>query len=278
MSSKNKTKIIILIAALFLAACGGQPATEQPELDMNAILTSSVGTFSASVFQTQTAEALSVTPSPTSTSTTQPTNTAIALSSPIATSTQGFVFNPGVSTLSLSPSPTGTQYTPTPNPSTLAFGCNNLALIRDETIPAGTVFKPEEMFTKTWKVENNGTCDWVFQFRLVFIGGNQMGGDPAGLGKVIAPKKWTQISIQLMAPKQPGSYTGTWRFGTQAGNPFGSTLTVSIVVASPTNTPAPATNTSVPPTSTNTSVPPTATETATATTAPTDTPVVTNTP
>lgn len=252
MSSKNKTKMIVLIAALLLAACGGQTATEQPELDMNAILTSSIGTFSAAVFQTQTAQDLLSTPTPTSTSTTQPTNTAISLASPIASPTQGFVFNPVVSTLVLSPSPTGTQYTPTPNPSTLAFGCNNLALIRDETIPAGTVFKPQELFTKTWKVENNGTCDWVFQYRLVFIGGNQMGGEPAGLGKVIPPTKWTQISIQLTAPKQPGSYTGTWRLGTQAGGAFGSTLTVSIVVASPTNTPAPATNTSVPPTSTET--------------------------
>lgn len=262
MSSKNKTKMIVLIAALLLAACGGQTATEQPELDMNAILTSSIGTFSASIFETQTAQALSATPTITSTSTEQPTNTAIALVSPVASSTQGFVFNPGVA-VSLTPSVTGTQFTPTPNPSTLALGCNNLALIRDETIPAGTVFKPQELFTKTWKVENNGTCDWVFQYRLVFIGGNQMGGEPAGLGKVIPPTKWTQISIQLTAPKQPGSYTGTWRLGTQAGGAFGSTLTVSIVVASPTNTPAPATNTSVPPTSTetltSTPVPPTET-------------------
>ncbi len=269
MSSAIRLKNIILIAMLFLGACAGQPATESPEVDLNAILTSSIGTFSASIFETQTAQALSATPTITSTSTEQPTNTAIALVSPVASATQGFVFNPGVS-VSLTPSVTGTQYTPTPNPSTLALGCNNLALIRDETIPAGTVFKPQEMFTKTWKVENNGTCDWVFQYRLVFISGNQMGGDPAGLGKVIPPTKWTQISIQLTAPKQPGSYTGTWRLGTQAGGAFGSTLTVSIVVANPTNTPAPATNTSVPPTST---------DTPTSTTAPpTETPSITNTP
>lgn len=243
-----------MILAIFLAACAGQPATETgSEVDVNAILTSSIGTFAASVFETQTALA----PSPTQTSlpTFPPTNTAVALTTPFPTSTQGFVFVPVISTVSASPSATGTQFTATPNPLSLASGCNNLLLIGDVTIPAGTVMKPKETFTKTWKVANNGTCDWALQYRLVFVGGNQMEGDPSGLGKVIAPQKWTQISIQLVAPKQPGTYTGTWRLGTQTGTVFGSTLTVSIVVAAPTNTPVPATNTSVPPTSTDTLTP-----------------------
>ncbi|MCC6299904.1 MAG: hypothetical protein IT314_11435 [Anaerolineales bacterium] len=268
----------LLFVSIALAACGGQPATEPAsDFDLNAILTSSIGTVSASFFETQTAL---VTPaSPTSTSTTQPTDTAIALVSPTASTTQAFI-SPPLSAFSLTPSVTGTQFTPTVNAASLALGCNNLFLIRDETIPAGTVMKPKETFTKTWKVENNGTCDWVFQYRLVFISGNQMDGEPAGLGKVIPPQKWTQISIGLTAPKQPGTYTGTWRLGTQAGNAFGSTLTVSIVVANPTNTPLPPTNTAVPLTSTNTPSPtsPAPTETPTQTQPPTETPTITLTP
>jgi hypothetical protein len=148
------------------------------------------------------------------------------------------------------------------NPLTLATGCNNLLLIRDETIPSGTLMKPGEAFTKVWKVGNNGTCNWALQYRLVFVGGNQMGGDPSGLGRVIEPNKWTQISISLVAPRQPGFYTGSWRLGTQSGQPFGSTLIVSIQVANPTNTPQP-TATSTPVTSSNT---------------PTDIPAVTDAP
>lgn len=249
MNQKRVASLVLLV--FLLAACGGQP-TVAPTMDVGAILTSSVSTFSAALFDTQTAQALSATPSPTSTDI-KPTDTALALASPIESPTQGFVFNPA-STLILTPSVTGTIFTPTPNPSSLALGCNNLALIRDETIPAGTVMSPLQVFTKTWKVENNGTCDWVYLYRLVFTGGNQMGGEPSGLGKVIPPGKWTQISVQLMAPKQPGSYVGTWRLGTQAGGAFGSTLTVSIVVASPSNTPVPATNTPLP-TATNTPLP-----------------------
>jgi hypothetical protein len=153
---------------------------------------------------------------------------------PLSTSTAAF-FTPVV--ILGSPTPTGTQYTPTPNPSTLGYGCNNLALIRDVTIPAGTVFKPGEKFTKTWQVSNTGTCDWVYLYRLVFVSGDKMSGGPSTLGRVIPPGDWRQLSVDLKAPSTPGTYTGYWRFGDQSGNVFGSTLGVSIVVSAPTKTP-----------------------------------------
>lgn len=252
----------MVVCGILLASCGGGVATEEGgEADVNAILTAGVGTLAASIFETQTALApiASDTPLPlTSTS----TNTALPLPSPAPSSTQGLVYVPVVSTGS--PTPTGTLFTPTPNPSSLGSGCNNLLLISDVSIPAGTVMKPSEPFTKTWKVQNNGTCDWALQFRLVFAGGNQMDGNPSGLGKVIPPQKWTQISVALVAPKKPGTYTGSWQLSTQTGTQFGSTLTVSIVVAAPTNTPLPPTNT-LPPTSTFTVAPPTSTSTPTST-------------
>lgn len=262
---KNKILIFTLFA-LLLASCGGG-ATAESTVDINQILTAGVATVAASIFETQTALAFAVTETSTSTpSSASATSTPFGLPSVTASSTQGFIFIPAVGTSSLSPTPTGTLKTPTPNPLTLAFGCNNLALISDVTIPVGTVFEPQDTFTKTWKVENNGTCDWLFQYRLVFAGGNQMGGEPAGLSKKIAPTKWTQISITLTAPKQPGTYTGSWRLGDQVGNAFGSTLTVSIVVAAPTNTPAPTLTPSQTPVPSNTPLP-------SDTPAPSDTPV-----
>ena len=262
-SVRKRLFSIVMLCGLLLVSCGGTATEEGGEADVNAILTAGVGTLAASIFETQTALA----PIPTDTvlpSTATTTNTALPLPSPAPSSTQGVVFVPVLSTGS--PTPTGTLFTPTPNPSTLGAGCNNLLLISDVSIPAGTVVKPSEPFTKTWKVQNNGTCDWALQFRLVFAGGNQMDGNPSGLGKVIAPQKWTQISVALVAPKKPGAYTGSWQLSTQTGTVFGSTLTVSIVVAAPTNTPLPPTNTQSPTstfTSTFTSPPPTSTFTET---------------
>jgi hypothetical protein len=260
--NKHRVLATLVLLTLVISACG--PETTEEAADMSAILTAGVGTLAASIFQTQTALAPPVTQTPSSTS--LPTNTALGLPTLASSPTQSFVFGLVATLSSVSPTPTGTRLTPTPNPSLLGFGCNNLILIRDETIPAGTVMRPGESFTKTWKVQNNGTCNWALQFRLVFAGGNNMGGEPSGLGRVIEPAKWTQISTGLIAPNRPGTYTGSWRLGDQSGNAFGSTLTVSIQVANPTNT-APPTLTYTPVTPSNTPIPsetpvPTATQTS----------------
>ena len=263
MNFRRQLLYIFLLIGLLIASCGGETPEQGGELDVNAILTAGVGTLAASILQTQTAFVPPA--SQTSIPTSVPTGTPITLPSPVSVPSQVFVFNTVVATTSLSPTPTGTRNTPTVNPSTLGFGCNNLLLIRDESIPAGTVMKPGETFTKIWKVQNTGTCDWVYRYRLVFFSGEKMEGEPSGLGKVIEPAKWTQLSLGLTAPKNPGTYTGSWRFGDQSGNTFGSTLSVSIVVASPTNTPAP-------PTFTPSDTPPVSTATATPTETPTPTP------
>ena len=224
----RKTLILLLLSGILLTSCAGQnPSESTPDVD--TILTAGVGTFAAAIFQTQTA----LVPPATATPTTTPTPTAtvatpIPLLSPTASATQLVFVAPLITFTAI---PTGTQYTPTPNPNSLAFGCNNLVLIRDENYPAGTVFDPEQRFTKTWKVANTGTCDWVYFYHLVFISGDDVGGrDPVRLGRVIEPGKWTQLSIDLRAPRAPGRYTSYWRFADQSGNVFGSTLGVSIEV------------------------------------------------
>lgn len=228
MRMTRKTLILLLIIGLLITSCTGQNPSE-PTPDVNAILTAGVGTFAAAIFQTQTAQVPPATSTPTITPTATATvATPIPLASPTASATQLVFVAPLITFTAV---PTGTQFTPTANPNSLGFGCNNLLLLRDENVPAGTVFKPEESFTKTWKVANTGTCDWVYLYHLVFISGDDVGGrEPGRLGKVIEPGKWTQLSINLRAPKAPGKYTAYWRFADQSGNAFGSTLGVSIEV------------------------------------------------
>ena len=257
----RRTLILLIVTGILLSSCGPQEPG-QPTPDMNAILTAGVGTFAASIFQTQTAMVPPATLTPTVTPTA--TVTPLGLLSPTASATQFILIAP-LATLNVTL--TGTQYTPTANPNTLAFGCNNLLLLADETIPSGTVFKPEEGFTKTWKVANTGTCDWVYLYHLVFVSGDSLGGEPGTLGKVIPPGKWTQLSINMQSPKAPGTYTGYWRFADQSGNMFGSTLGVTIEVKA--NPPAAtATFTVIPTTVVPTTAIPSVTSTATATPTP----------
>lgn len=233
MYSARRTFIVLLLIGLILTSCGGQ-APSSPTPDVNAILTSAIGTVAAAVFETQTALVPPATQTFTPTIIPTATNTPLILSTattaPTTFPTQAIIISTPIPNFTFVPSPTGTVFTPTVNPSSLGSGCNNLRLISDVTIPAGTVLQPREFFTKTWQVENNGTCDWVYLHHLTFISGDQMAGEDTRLSKVIPPGKWTQISVDLEAPSREGTYTGYWRFADPDGNVFGSTLTVSIVV------------------------------------------------
>ena len=217
----------MLLAAFLLSACAGQ-VPPSPTMDVNAIMTQNVGTIVAQFFQTQTAMYTPATPTPLDTPTFIPTNTPMA--SPSALPTATFVYSSTIVYPTITA--TGTQYTATPNPSTLGYGCNNLTLIRDETIPAGTEMQPGEHFTKTWKVSNTGTCDWLYGYAIVYVSGSQLAEDAVRLGKKIEPGKWTQISIEVTAPDDPGTYVGYWKLSDGAGHVFGSLLGISIVVKS----------------------------------------------
>jgi hypothetical protein len=222
--------ILLMTTGMLISSCAPQEPG-QPTPDMNAILTAGVGTFAASIFQTQTAMVPPATVTPTVTPTA--TATPLSLLSPTASTasaTQFILVAPQVTLVVATP----TGPTLTPNPSTLGSGCNNLAFISDVSVPAGTVFQPEQQFTKSWKVQNTGTCDWVYRYHLVHISGDDVGGrDPVSLGKVIEPAKWTTLTITLRAPRAPGTYTSTWRLADQSGTVFGSTLGVNIVVKAP---------------------------------------------
>jgi hypothetical protein len=216
--------ILLMTTGILISSCAPQEPG-QPTPDMNAILTAGVGTFAASIFQTQTAMAPPATLTPTVTPTA--TATPLSLLSPTASATQFILVAPQVTLVVATP----TGPTLTPNPSTLGSGCNNLALISDISITGGSVLAPEEQFEKSWKVANTGTCDWVYRYHLVHISGHDVGGrDPVSLGKIIEPGKWTTLTITLRAPRAPGTYTSTWRFADQSGTVFGSTLGVSIEV------------------------------------------------
>lgn len=241
----RRSLIALLLTGILLTSCGGQIAAEQATPDVNATIAAAAATLAASLFQTQTALAPTITNTSPPTVTPLATNTPLALPSPLASPTQQVLFYS-------SPVPTGTFYTLTPSASSLAVGCSNMVLVRDVTIPSGTVMTPGQSFTKTWQIANTGTCSWLYSYSLVFGSGDRMSGNGYRLSsRINVPVpvgEWRQVSVDLEAPQSNGTYTGYWRVANGDGAVFGSTLGVSIVVRRNAD-----------PTSTNTSAAPTAT-------------------
>lgn len=248
---------LILLVSLLAVSCGGN--IKSGEEDVDTLLTAAVGTMAASFFETQTAM---VTPA---TSTVEPTITPLPTftsfpSSTAQFATSTFIFytaTPGTVTPG-TPTVTGTLPTATVNAGALASGCNNLAFVRDVNMPAGTVLQKGQEFTKTWKVQNNGTCDWMFQYRLVLLSGAGSGISSDYIAKQVAVWSWSEVSVRGNAPNKPGTYTSYWRMADGAGRMFGATLTLSIVVGQPTEVPtaAPSSTNTPEPTATLTEEPP----------------------
>ena len=65
--------------------------------------------------------------------------------------------------------PTATPVPPTntPVPTAITY-CDWAAFITDVTVPDGTQFAPGEVFTKTWRLKNIGTCTWTPDYDIAF--------------------------------------------------------------------------------------------------------------
>lgn|GEM_PF-1063768 len=126
--------------------------------------------------------------------------------------------------------------TATPPPPTVCVF--NSAFVRDVTVPDNTVLAPNQAFTKTWQVLNNGNCAWGGGLALVFVSGTALSSQNSIALPAVAPGSTAEISIPMQAPAQPNTYTSTWRMRDANGNFFGSNLTAVIVVPAPTNPPA----------------------------------------
>ncbi len=139
-----------------------------------------------------------------------------------------------------------------------AQGCDNSAFVSDVTIPDGTVMSPGQTFTKTWLMQNTGTCAWDTTYNIAFVSGDAMSGAKTPLTLSVPPGQQVKVSVNLTAPTTLGDAKGYWRLMNASGVFFGDSPWVLIKVAAATPT-----ATTAPPTSTNTSAPPTNTPTPT---------------
>ena len=193
---------LLIILAIALSACGASANT------------STIGTAVALTVQAQNTQQAQFTPTP------------------LAVTDAPPLLSPTVSDATLAP--------PTAPPTGAAGGnfCTASAAFVSETIPDGSIEQPGATFTKTWTIENTGTCPWDSTWQLIYFSGDMMGASGTYSLPQVAPGGTMNISIVLVAPTTDGQYTGYWKikspwgmvFGDNSGNPFW----VQVVVGSGT--------------------------------------------
>ena len=131
----------------------------------------------------------------------------------------------------------------------LAQACQyQAALVADVTIPDNTVMAAGAAFTKTWRVRNESTCTWGPELTTVhalqFIYGTQLSGlSEIPLAHSVPPGSTFDISIEMIAPKEPGLYRSEWLFLVANGPMLGvsadkQTPLAAQIIVGPADTPA----------------------------------------
>jgi hypothetical protein len=147
-----------------------------------------------------------------------------------AATLQAIVSQTMVAMTQSAPSPTPTLFLPsltpvpatrTPVPTAVSY-CDWVAFVKDVSIPDGTRLSPGEMFTKTWRLQNRGTCTWTPDYDVIFYGGAQMSGTTVHIPRYVAPGQAVDISVTLIAPSAPGHYEGYWLLRNANGGLFGT--------------------------------------------------------
>ena len=187
---KATTLALMLVSGIILSACNFPGMGATPDL------------FATSAAQTVAAR-LTQPPGPDGDETTLPE---------IPTTEAPPTEEPPTPTLTLTPTITETT-----------IPCDRASFVKDVTIPDGEELDPNENFTKTWRLKNNGSCTWTSSYSLIFDSGDSMDG-PASkqlTGGTVAPGGTVDVSIDLKAPSSPGTYKGFWKLRNGSGVHFG---------------------------------------------------------
>ena len=133
----------------------------------------------------------------------------------------------------ITPVSTGTLFVSTPNatpfstfttvpPVQPVSRCDAAAFVSDITYPDGSNVSLGSTFTKTWRIQNAGTCTWTTAYALVFVSGERFGA-PASVSIPgnVAPGQTIDLSINLTAPNNSGRYRGDWKLRNASGTLFG---------------------------------------------------------
>jgi len=193
MKKRLETFLWIVIPALMLSACNlGVTATPDAAGTLNPLYTAAAQTLDAMADQTST-PADSIVPTSTQAFPTATPTLAFASSTP-------YVY--------LSPIP--------------VKRCDAAAFVKDVTVADGSLISPGNSFTKTWRIQNVGTCSWTPSYALVFINGDGMNAPSrVSFSGNVNPGETVDLSVNLTAPSKKGHYRNYWKLRNASGVLFG---------------------------------------------------------
>lgn len=105
----------------------------------------------------------------------------------------------------------------------------NYQFLADVTIPDDMEITAGEAFIKTWRVKNIGDVAWGEGFTLRFDKGVAMTHQTSVPLPACAPGEEVEISLDLIAPTEPGTHWGDWFFYDAGGTRFGEVIYLRIV-------------------------------------------------
>lgn len=192
MNTLSIRKLRYPLVLLFVLVACAVPVLPLPAASSPTMAPGSIGTI---VFETamaaQTGTAL-VMPSPTETATSTPFPTSTPTETPTSTPTVIFII------------PTATKPF---EPTSAGQNCQLAALT-----PFNPVLAPRSKFDVEWTLKNTGSDIWLqhdVDFR--YTSGTDMHKvDAYDLPISVAPSSQVTITVPMVAPSKPGSYTTTW--------------------------------------------------------------------
>ncbi len=140
------------------------------------------------------------------TSTLPPTNASLSLPTDTPTALQ----TPDVSTAAV-----------TPDEASAAACKDSAILIEDVTVPDNAQMQYGQKFTKTWRFQNNGKCNWS-GYTIAFVAGDRMSSPDLAPVPATNAGKTVDVSVDLAAPSVDGGYTGYY----ELRNAKGETLAI----------------------------------------------------
>lgn len=119
----------------------------------------------------------------------------------------------------VTPAETATAtFIPTPfDPGNPADCINKASFVSDVTIPDNSPIEAGAAFTKTWRVQNTGTCVWWSGYTLAHYSENAFSAPASVPLPVTNPGGTADLSVDLVAPSTAGTYRGNFVIKNPAG-------------------------------------------------------------